>query len=175
MSHVGFDMLSSGAEGYHFEQIRLDEMITKQEERLTKVMEKLGDFLEKQDGDHRKTHRANSLARPFAAVGGYPWEKIGEGSQGYLGLAAIKQIRTALSEFVKLLAERGLALATYTPVEYHVQRLEYAMEELTAFFEGRPPGRVVDDDSVDVYCRYAHSHFQQLESIAKEIDEEYAE
>jgi hypothetical protein len=94
---------------------------------------------------------------------------------GVLGLAAAKTLKSALASFAGLLIERGLAISTYSPVEHHFADVQYALAELTAYYEGSRTGRVVDDRGVDVYCHYVIGEFRKLEELAREIDEEYAQ
>jgi hypothetical protein len=90
-----------------------------------------------------------------------------------VALANLQQIKQTLQNFREAIAKRSI---TYDSINYVYELLEYPMTELEAFFENAQNGKElnINEKTAFIFAFFVEKQFDELISMAKEIDEDYS-
>jgi hypothetical protein len=88
--------------------------------------------------------------------------------EGKSSLAAIKD---HVAQFKQALEERGV-LPAYDSIAYTLNELVYPLQRLTEHFDGTS---ALDVEAAYIFGFFVRAKVRELETMAKEIDEEYAQ
>ncbi|GEM_PF-5909920 len=90
--------------------------------------------------------------------------------------ADLEEIKNILSGFKSRLEERGLSVNTYDSIKYLYESLEYPISELGICFKRSQEGREanINSQTAYIFAFFVGKQIEEMEGIAKEIDEEYS-
>jgi hypothetical protein len=177
MCKDGFELLSyPQKDGNIFQYVPVRELIEKQRVEVTRILSEVVEDLRAQEEVHRARFREVKLMAVFSQVS-YAFEKIFEeirrNSAKVLSSWAVEHLRKSLDEFGLLLKARGLDVDSYDSIEYLYDQIEHALTELTKFVRNEQ-SEISSNKSAVVFAKALQSYFNELQQIAKEIDQEYA-
>lgn len=142
-----------------------------------RVLSEVVKGLKEEDDAHRAKFREKKVRDSFSQVL-YAFEKIAEELSGTqkTGLATwgIDHLQSSLSDFEKMLEERGLGVQTSDSIKYLYDEISYPLAELRKFLKGEV-SEVPSRKAASVFAEALNGYFLRLMNIASEIDEEYTE
>lgn len=177
MRKDGFQLLSYPGEedGRVFRYIAVRELIEKQRAEAVRILTEVVEDLREQEQAHRLQFQEVKLVSGFDQVS-YAFEKLSEelrpNSLNVLSGWAADHLRKALDDFDARLKERGLSVDAYDSIEYLYGEVEHPLTELTKFVK-REPSEVQSKQTASVFITALRNLFDELRTIAREIDEEY--
>lgn len=176
----GFQLLSILSEGnFRFEDVSIPDLVADQRTNLSEILTSVIGKLEHDEKAHKEKFMMEKLASFFPATLDYYFEKVREGTTkttiehvapAAVGLYGIKK---ALQNFREALAKRGV---TYDSINYVCELLEYPLAELEAFFQNvRKCEKLnINEKTAFIFAFFLQKQFDELISMAKEVDEDYS-
>jgi len=177
LSPINFELMTaySDDKDYEMSHVSIPKLLETQNTYLGELLEKVIKELETQEMEHRDKHKHVKLTECFPHTISYFFSKIFEASFDSsafsLGRIHVKCVQDCLDDFQSKLKERG-EWEVYDSINYHYELIAYPMSELKAYFESSPETKLNDKD-VYIFTSFMAEQMQTLETIAKEIDEEY--
>jgi hypothetical protein len=177
MRKDGFELLSYPEnDGEMFQHVSVPELIEKQRAEAARILSEVVEDLRGQEEAHREQFRKVSLMKVFDHVS-YAFEKIFEGIRGgavpNLGTWGVGCLQKSLDDFGDLLKARGLSMRSYDSLYYVYEKIDHPLTELTKFVR-MEPSEIASNKSAAVFAEALRSYFDELRSMAGEIDQEYA-
>ena len=175
ISPTSFQLMTvySGDKEYEFHQISIPSLIETQKKYLTEVLALVVTELERQEMEHRKTHKANKLADTFPHTISYHFSKIFEATHRedlfLLGTPNMKMIIDCMDNFKRELSDRG-EWEVHDSIDYHYDLIEYPLKRLERYFEGNDN---MNEKDAYIFASFLSDQVKSLEEIAKELDEKY--
>jgi hypothetical protein len=151
----------------------------KQRNVIQRILEKVIGELKREEKEHKEKFKGQSLQEILTKnnigyIVGKIWEQIN--STGYphdLGLMHLDIIRKTLQYFKEALAKRDLWEPSDS-LQHIYKDLEYPLNEVGKYFRGEDTHELAKD-RVRVNFYFIAKHLDEIEKIAKEIDEDYAD
>jgi len=100
------------------------------------------------------------------------FEELRRDSAPVMGQWGVDCLRDSLADFEKQLRARGLTVETYDPIKYLRDCIEHPLVELRKFLHGEP-SEISSHKSDVVFADALQSYFDELRTVAREIDQEY--
>jgi hypothetical protein len=178
MHKGGFQLMSCFPDGGHeFEDIRIPSLIEKQRTAIESTLNGIIGELKREEQEHKEKFKGESLQRLLTKnnlhyIVGKIWEQIHSG--GYppeLGLMHLEIIKKNLHEFKEALAKRDL-WAGSDSLQHIYRDLDYPLHEVARYFRGED-NQEFAKERVQVNFFFIDKHLDEIEQIAKEIDEDY--
>lgn len=158
-----------------FRDVNLRELLESQREMVKLGLVSVVEALRREEMEHREQFKNKKLASVFPATLHYYFEKLYEstrGSKGWeFGRLHVGLVAKVVSDFRDGLRERGV-LGTYDTVEYHLQLVDYPLEQLAQYFESGGTGKLNERDAF-VFITFVESQMDELRKMAVEIDATY--
>jgi len=176
-----FTLLSCYSDGENkFRDITITDLITDQKEHISRILEQIITKLENEEKAHKEKFRMEKLVSVFPSHLHYDLSKLREGTRKNERVAqgdiAVLSIRRTLHTFKQALAKRGIELDTYDSIKYLYNELEYPLCELEKYFqclihEKEPE---INEKTAHIFADFVTKKVEELEQIAKEIDNDYS-
>jgi hypothetical protein len=182
LSPRGFQLLSFYCDGKsEFKDISIPDLIKDQKKSASEILLTIIDTLEQEEKAHKEKFRIEKLTSAFAPLH-YAFEKLykvlltGEIHHPIYGESNLQQIKGTLDTFKNALARRGIELETYDSIKFVYKELEYPLNELEKFFQNAKEGKTlnIDEKTAYIFVFFVEKQIDELEEIAKEMDEEYS-
>ncbi len=158
-----------------FRHVDLRARLESQREKLKFALESVVEELRREEMEHREQFKDKKLASVFPATLHYYFEKLYEstrGSKGWeFGKLNLDFVAKVVSDLREGLRERG-GLGTYDTVEYHLQLVDYPLEQLAQYFESSGTGRLNERDAF-IFISFVEGQMDELRRMAVEIDATY--
>jgi hypothetical protein len=177
MHKEGFQLLSClPNKQLEFKDINIPELINKQRATVQKMLNQVAGELKREEQEHKEKFKDESIEGIFAKnlhyIVGKVWEAIhSEGHPASLGLMHLEIVKEALENFKQALERRDL-WGAYQPIQHIYEELKYPMGEVEKYFRGEDSGGSAGKRAI-VNFFFIDKHLQELEQMAKEIDEDY--
>lgn len=175
MSLGGFELYTYSREGtYQKKYIDLAQLAADQHELVATLLHDAATALEDEEIMHRKQWRDQPLLSILQGQVLYALEKLSEGVRSApvasIGQWGLEHIESQISKFKSALAERGLPGAL-VGIDYTLSELDYPLQWLRQYLEGRQPHATAQDGAVYVY--FVAGKLEELQEMAAEVDNEY--
>lgn len=177
LTTAGFNLMTTYPDGRPplFRYISIPALMATQSDILKKALTEALDKLKRKEAEHRAKFRGERLQDVFPPALGYFFQKIGEAIHGdrppAFGAFHIGLVAEAVEGFKEKLRERGI-LEAYDSVLYLLRLIEYPIVELSAYF-GATGDSSLNEKSAYIFAFFLEKQIEELEGIAKEIDEDY--
>jgi hypothetical protein len=172
-----FQLLSIYEDGrVEFSSVNMHDLISKQRRAVKKILGQVVRALKEDEMAHRQKFKDRQLLDIFSTTGyflgkilmaSHPNPSI-EAWEAKSSLAAIKD---HVAQFKQALEERGV-LPAYDSIAYTLNELVYPLQRLTEHFDGTS---VLDVEAAYIFGFFVRAKVGELQTVAKEIDEEYAQ
>lgn len=179
LSQHGFTLTTTYSDGRPYSRRHIDVRRLAAEQRavlrdvLTDVVQKLDEA----EMRHRAAHRDEKLEAVFPETLSYGFSKIFEAISGSehvaFGAAYVERVSEILADFRQRLEKRG-EWGLHEGVAYHYDLLQYPVAELRAFLSDSATSELNEKDAY-IFCSFIREEMKNLQQIAREIDEQYAE
>lgn len=182
LSPKGFQLISYYSNGKsEFKDVSIPDLITDQKKYVSEILLSIVDRLEQEEKAHKEKFRIEKLTSAFAPLH-YAFEKLykvlltGEIHHPIYGESNLQQIKGTLDTFKNALARRGIELETYDPIKFVYKELGYPLNELEKFFQNAKESKTlnIDEKTAYIFVFFVEKQIDELEEIAKEMDEEYS-
>lgn len=175
ISATGFQLMTvySGDKEYSFRHVSIPKLIEIQKKYLSEILQKVIDELERQEMEHRETHKSIKLVNIFPHTISYHFSKIYEAADREdlfsLGTPNLKMIIDCVENFKSELSRRG-EWGVYDSINYHYELIDYPLKRLAAYFEGNDD---MNEKDAYIFASFLSEQVKSLEEIAEELDEKY--
>ena len=161
---------------FKFKDINIPGLIAKQRQAISGILNQALDELKKQEQAHKEKFKDESLAGTLGKNQRYIVSKVWESihSDRYpasLGLMHIELIQKSLESFKQALEKRDL-WGVYESIKYIYEELQYPIGEVEKYFRGEDVTASARKRA-EVNFFFIDRHFEELQQIAKEIEEDY--
>ena len=162
----------------NFEDIDVMALIQKQHAVVTRVLEEVWEALKVREREHREKFKGEKLIGIFPPTLGYMFEKLSLAAHGSdpheapLGAWGIQSIRKAICDFKAALEKRGI-LNESSHLSHCFEELDQPTRELELYLTGEHSR--LDPDNAPIYVYFVRGKVDDLQEIAKEIDQEYTQ
>lgn len=179
LNHFGFNLMTVYSDDTPYSQktIKIPTLVKEQREYLYKVLEEVIKTMDEAEMKHRKKHREEKLQDAFPPTLSYYFSKVFEAihSSTYfpLGEMHVDLISECLTKLENLLRTRN-EWGIFNSVDYQYELLKYPLLELKSFFSSENESKLNSKDAY-IFCSFVHEQIKNLQQIAVEIDEKYAE
>jgi hypothetical protein len=172
-----FQLLSTYEDGrVEFSSVNIDNLIIKQRRAVKEILGQVVQALKEDEMAHREKFKDRQLLNIFSTTQYFlgqilmashpnPSVDLGEAKSS---LGAIKD---HIDQFKQALEERGI-LPAYDSITYTLNELVYPLQRLTECFDGTS---VLDVEAAYIFGFFVRAKVGELQTIAREIDEEYAQ
>ncbi len=176
LSHEGFQLLVPSKKGKdEIRGIGLRAIAEQQTDVMGSLLEQALEQLVADELEHRRKFRAHPL-RGLCGGLGYAVEKISAGltdaGEVPMAMGGVDVIADAVTKFRGAIEERGLTEAYADSVGDTMAEIDFALERLVPRLKGGNPEWTPRD--VEVYRFFLAAKIDELKSLAKEIDDDYA-
>jgi hypothetical protein len=177
MHKEGFQLMSCRPnKQFEFKNINIPGLIVKQRQAISGTLNQGLDELKKQEQAHKEKFKNESLAETLGKNQRYIVSKVWESihSDQYpasVGLMHIELIQESLESFKQALEKRDL-WGAYGSIKYIYEELQYPLSEVEKYFRGEDV-TASPRKRAEVNFFFIDKHLEELEQIAKEIDEDY--
>jgi hypothetical protein len=178
MHKEGFQLMSCRPnKPYEFKKINIPGLIVKQRHEISGILDRVLDELKKQERAHKEKFKGETLTDIFVKnniqyIVGKVWESIhSEPCPASLGLMHIELIRESLGSFKQALQKRDL-WGAYDSIKHLYEELEYPISEVEKYFRGEDTAASARKRA-EINFFFIDKRLEDLEQIAKEIDEDY--
>jgi hypothetical protein len=177
MHKEGFQLMSCRPnKQFEFKDINIPGLIAKQRQAISGILSQVLGELKKQEQAHKEKFKDESLADIFGKNQRYIVSKVWESihSDQYpasLGLMHIELIQKSLGSLKQALEKRDL-WGAYDSIKYIYEELQFPISEVEKYFRGEDVTASARKRA-EVNFFFVDKHLEELEQIAKEIDEEY--
>lgn len=62
-----------------------------------------------------------------------------------------------------------------TPPSFITKRLDYALDEMKRYFEDPDTSAIANDQVAEVFATFIQTEMDEMENLARELDEHYSE
>jgi hypothetical protein len=172
-----FQLLSTYEDGrVEFCSVNIHDLVSKQRRAVKKILSRVVQVLKEDEMAHREKFKERQLLNIFSTTE-YFLGKILMASnpnpsvelwEAKSSLAAVKD---HIAQFKQALEERGV-LPAYDSVARTLNELVYPLQRLTEYFGGTS---VLDVEAAYIFAFFVRAKVGELQTMAKEIDEEYAQ
>lgn len=160
----------------HIRNVDVPELIGAQRSTLGNALTEVVNKLKKEEMDHREKYRGEKLVEIFPETLGYTYEKIADTIHGRLpprvGETLVTSIIEAITAFKSALDSRGILQAYESSIGHVLTELEYALNELRDYFNVSESK--LNNKDASIFLFFARRKMEELITIAKELDEQYA-
>jgi hypothetical protein len=176
MSLRGFELYIYSHEGsYKKKYIDISALAGEQRKVVAALLESAAHTLEQEEIVHRKQWRERPLLPILEGQTLYALEKLGDGvrspSVASIGQWGLGHIEAQIAKFKVALEERGL-LGSLVGLDVALSETEYPIQWLRQYLLGEHPHASAEDGAV--YISYLAGKIEELQDMAKEVDDEYA-
>jgi hypothetical protein len=178
MHKEGFQLMSClPHKENEFEDINISMLINKQRHTINGMLNEVINELKKQEQEHKEKFKGDSLTDIFTKnnvryIVSKVWESIhSDAYPASLGLMHLELIQKSLVSLKQALQKRDL-WGAYDSVNYIYKEIEYPIGEVEKYFRGKNDLES-SRDRARVNFFFIDKHLENLEQIAKEIDEDY--
>lgn len=177
MNGTYFQFLSTYEDGrVEFATVNVRELIIKQRHVVRNVLSEVVKSLQEDEMAHREKFRDERLADIFSTTGYFLAQLLMASHQDSTvelceAKSSLKCIREHIAQFKKSLEERGV-LPAYDSVSYVLRELDYPLQQLEAYFIN---SATWDAQAAYIFGFFVRAKVNELETMAREIDEEYSE
>lgn len=181
LSPKGFQLISYYSNGKsEFKDVSVLNLIADQRKYASEMLLGIIGRLEQEEKAHKEKFGMEKLTAVFAPLN-YAFEKLykvlltGEICHPSYGGSNLQQIKKTLDTFKNALAERSIELGTYSIKSVYTE-LEYPLNELEKFFQNAKEGKTlnIDEKTAYIFVFFVKKRIDELEEIAKEMDEGYS-
>lgn len=173
-----FDLMTTGASGEsRISNVDVPELIGVQRGTIERILSEVLEKLKKEEMDHRKNYRDDKLIEKLPKSLGHTCEKIAEATRGGLppqsGERFVNSMMESIAAFESALDSRGILQAYEDSIGPVVWEAKYALGELRNYFVDGSESKLNSEDA-SIYLYFIRSKIEDLITMAKELDEEYA-
>lgn len=179
LSQHGFTLTTSYSDGRPYSRRHVDvrKLAAEQRAVLRDVLTDVVHKLDEAEMKHRAEHRDEKLGAVFPETLSYGFEKMFAAISGSepvaFGAAYVERVSDILADFRQRLEKRG-EWGLHEGVAYHYDLLQYPVAELKTFLSDSAPSELNEKDAY-IFCSFIREEMKNLQEIAREIDEQYAE
>jgi hypothetical protein len=132
--------------------------------------------LQEDEMAHREKFKDKRLTGIFSTTGYFLGKVLMASHQAptvepWEAKSSLKCVREHIAEFKKSLEERGV-LPAYDSISHVLGELDYPLQQLEQFFNNSPTW---DAQAAYIFGFFVRAKVNELETMAKEIDEEYSQ
>jgi hypothetical protein len=172
-----FQLLSTYEDGsVEFSSVSIRDLISKQRRAVKRILGQVVRALKEDEMAHRERFKDRRLLDIFSTTG-YFLEKILMASHPNPSVdlpeakSSLAAIGDHIAQFKQALEERGI-LPAYDSTAYTLNELVYPLQRLTDYFDSTS---VLDVEAAYIFAFFVRAKVGELQTIAKQIDEEYAQ
>ena len=185
LSKKSFEIFSYNSKGTHSASVvQILDILRDQEIYIGEILIKIFNEVNKKDSEHKLKFKDMKISECFTKPDVfYCCEKMIEAlitSKEYavsqLGKYGIEGVKSALDNFRKKLAERGVKIDTYPGIKIVFNDCKYPVEKLIVYFSDLVENKstTIDNKTAEIFAEYIRNKIRELFEMAKEIDEEYS-
>lgn len=177
MHKNGFQLMScSQSNPFEFTDVKIPALIAEQRSVIEEMLKTVIAELKKEEKQHKEKFKNEKLADLFPNILSYVISKIYEGVNSetphfLLAASHLETIEKTLDSFRQALGKRDLWEAS-EGIRYIYEELEYPLSELNKYFK-KEDGSESADKKAEIFLFFVEKKIEELEEIAKEIDEDY--
>lgn len=158
-----------------FQSVNIQKLIEDQKSNLSALLKLVVERLREEEMAHKEQFSDKKLSSAFPQTIGYYFQKIYQATRGErdhpFGAMHIKLVKECIQQFESMIKERG-PMEAYDSITYQLDMLNYPIEQLEMYFSETIESKLNSDDAY-IFTHFVQSEMTTLQSIAKEIDEEY--
>ena len=178
LSLAGFQLMSAiGGTTTQFADIRIFDLLKKQEEGIVRLLELVVRELHKREEEHKMKFKGKSVTSVFPDQLSYYFEKVFEGTTSVSsgrwewGRAHVDLLLDIVAKLRQAFVERALLPAS-DGIEHELQATEYPIQKLKRYYDSAPDNTLSNKDAY-IYAFYIRHQFEELKKLAKAVDEEF--
>lgn len=178
MDQDGFTMITADEHGERrIEHVNVVRLISDQREAMVETLKALGEKLDHDDQEVRKSLQHERLMDVFPSTLSYTFEKMGEATQDsqartVLGPGSLTTIKDVMRKFIEALERRGLGQEAYPGIEVWFAGISHPIAELDRFFDASAESALHPETAAILVGHLRHK-FDELQKMATSIDEDW--
>jgi len=175
MSKNGFTLITTYPNRSSiFKKVDICQLIGEQREALRKILTEVITCLKREAMEHKNKFKGEKLADIFPETLHYFCDKVTEaifgGAPAEFGLGALNVLADVVYKFREALETRQIFEAYNMADDFELT--EYSLLRVRQYFDGSGEYSLNDKDAY-IYLSFARKKSDELQQIAKEIDEDY--
>lgn len=176
LTAFGFSLLSFESGNITTRTVQLGDLIRDQRRLILDILTQAVSSLQQRDREFRKQFMNNLLATLFPSNIGYCFEKVIGSTQGWsefdLGKIYMPTLPECISNLIQAIDSRGLSIDTFPGIATTIEELRYPLGRLMEYFGHTQSDTPIDSETAYIFAIFARDRFEQLQEMAKQIDED---
>jgi hypothetical protein len=155
-----------------FNDIDINELRTKQENSVNKILETVIELMEKEYSDHKQQFSNAKLTDMIPGTMSYSIGKVYEGIYNDYPLAEMNfsEIKRTINEVKDEITKRYGKLSALQGLNDVIRRIDYILLKVSYWIQNK---QLLNNEDAEVFLDSFSDRFKELETMLNEIDEEF--